>query len=235
MGRHHVAGALAIVVVSATAPAAAQSTPADAPPLLPPPSSTSTEPSPAPPLEPPRYRPRRHEPPPPDESNFVTVTLEADKPGTWLEALTVHDGWAHVRGRWWAYGRVGVWHRVCEAPCTMRVPPDLRYRVGGPSVPASDAFEPGPPGGERRLHANAGSKGGQLGGAALVFLGVPTTIVGLVVTAESHANHTPGLVTMGVGVAATVIGAILIAVNGTSVYDASGRAVGSGSPFAIGF
>ena len=233
--------------------------PAGEPPPLPPPSQQPTEPAqpqpptqtapqtqppvqtqPPPPTEPPVAHPRRRPPGPPgppapppiDESRFVTVTLDADKPGVWLEAMTIHEGWAHVRGRWWAYGRVGVWHRVCEAPCTMRVPPDLRYRVGGPSVPASDTFPPGPPGGESHLRANGGSKGAQLGGAVLLFLGIPTAVVGIIATGASHTDggRTGGLVTLGVGAAMSAIGTILIAANGTSVYDAAGRSVGSTSP-----
>jgi hypothetical protein len=226
------------------------------PPPLPPPETEPappTQPLPVPPPaepEPPAAHPRRPHvppghppvplPPAPDESQFVTVTLEADKRGVWLEALVEREGLVYVRRRWWAYGRVGVWQHVCEAPCTMRVPPELRYRVHGPSVPASDAFFPGPPGGERRLHASAGSKGAQLGGALLVFLGIPTAIVGIVVTAESggDSGRTAGFVTIGAGAALTAVGAVLIAANGTNVYDAAGRSVGSSpSPSAspLGF
>lgn len=198
------------------------------PPPLPPPEPPPVQAQPPP--EPPRPKLRR--PTHPDESSFVTVTIDADAPGVYLEALTEHEGWLRLRHRWHTdvvYARGYRWRPVCLAPCAVRVPPDLRYRIGGPSVPASDDFAVGPVGGEQRLHVNAGSKGGLTWGAVMLALGIPTSIVGAVIVAASHENdaRSAGWITLGTGATMIAIGAVLLATNGTSVYDGtSGRTMG---------
>lgn len=224
----------------------AKSAAADEPPPLPPPTSTSTppspppaattEPEPQPPVSapvptPPRHHGGRRETPPPfDESTFVDVTIDADKPDVWLEALTEHAGWMHIHWRWHhavVYGRGLAWERVCVAPCTIKVPPNLRYRVAGPSVPASDDFDVGPPRGSQVLHVEAGSRGGMVAGGLAVGLGIPTAIVGVVIMASTKDNGTrdAGIITTAVGGGLIALGCVLLATNGTSVHDGSGRKI----------
>lgn len=76
---------------------------AEDPPPLPPPTTTAA-PTPTPTA-----------PTPYDESTFVEVTIDADAPGVWLEALTEREGYMHLRWRWHhavVYGRGLAWERV---------------------------------------------------------------------------------------------------------------------------
>jgi hypothetical protein len=202
-------------------------------PSLPPPPQEEPPPAaqepPPPPPEPPRLKLRR--PTHPDESSFVTVTIDADSPGVYLETLTEHEGYLRLRHRWHTdlvYARGYRWQPICKAPCNMRVPPDLRYRIGGPSVPASDTFTIGPSGADAHLRVNAGSKSGLMWGAVMLAIGIPTSIVGVIVVAASHDDtRTAGWITTGAGVALITIGAIMLATNGTTVYDdKTGRTIG---------
>jgi hypothetical protein len=174
-----------------------------------------------------------------DESTFVTVTIGADAPNVYLEALTVHDRVLYFRHDAALYGRfdkVGRWHRVCAAPCTIRVPPNLRYRVAGPSVPMSDEFAIGPPSSERTLRVNTGSKGGQAAGIVMLVVGIPAAIVGVIIAAAAGGSdgRTAGFLTVGGGAGLIAGGAVLLATNGTNVYDAEGRHVGRARPVVRG-
>jgi hypothetical protein len=169
------------------------------------------------------------QPPPPDEAGFARVTVEADAPGVYLEVLTEHEGWIHVRRRWHsfdAYARVPRWQPLCMAPCNTRVPPHMLYRVAGPRVPSSDEFTLG--GGEHALEVKAGSRGGKIAGGVLIVLGIPAAIVGAVIagTAGDRGERTGGFITLGVGAGMIGTGALLMALSSTNVYDGRDRAIG---------
>jgi hypothetical protein len=182
--------------------------------------------------------PPPHRPPPPrrialDESNAATVTVQSDEPGTYLEAFTVEHGWIHLEYRWHSelvYGRFPRWRAVCVAPCSMRVPAFLHYRVGGPSMPPSDAFDFSA-GSAHSLRVKAGSRAGMLGGGLLIGFGIASAIVGAVLASASHdGTQTAGFVTLGAGGAMIIGGAALVATSGTNVYDENGARVGSIGP-----
>lgn len=192
----------------------------------PPPPPPAGEPPPAPHGVP--AHPHQHHPV--DESSFVELRLESDSPGTYLQALTEHEGWIALQGRWrtrMVYGRNLRWQPVCEAPCTMRVPPQLVYRVAGPSVTPSDDFTLGPPGGSQTLHVDAGSRAAHTGGAISVIVGVPTAIVGLILIGAGHnGTRDAGFITGGIGIGLIGLGAVLLATSTTNVIDDHNRMIG---------
>jgi hypothetical protein len=197
-------------------------------PLPPLPSPAAEAEEPPPPHAAPHARPAP--PPAEDESRFVEVTIDSPSRGVALQALTPLEGYFHVHYRWHhaiAYGRAYRWEQVCRAPCTIRVPPDLRYRIAGPNVPASDVFILGPPGSQRHLQVQAGSVAGQLTGALLLVVGIPSTAVGVIVAASTDrdATRVEGFVTAGIGLGLSILGAILVATNGTTLSDENGRTI----------
>jgi hypothetical protein len=167
---------------------------------------------------------------PVDESQFVHLTLDADAPGVYFEALTAHPGWMAFYGRWRThivYGQQLRWHPLCHAPCSIDVPATLVYRVAGPNVSASDEFSVGPPASSRALHVRAGSRRAQAGGAVSLGLGIPTAVVGVILISASHETRTAGYVTGGIGVGLVTLGAVLLATSATNVYDEEGRVIGA--------
>jgi hypothetical protein len=174
---------------------------------------------------------------PQDEPGLVHVTVGADAPGVYLEALTEHEGWIHVRRRWHsfdAYARVPRWQPLCLAPCNTRLPLHLLYRVAGPRVPASDEFTLD--GGEQALDVRAGSRTGKVAGGVLIVLGIPAAIIGAAIAATTSDPHerTGGFVTLGVGMGMIGGGALLMALSSTNVYDGRGRAIGSARAPLVG-
>jgi hypothetical protein len=166
-----------------------------------------------------------------DEAGFVELTMDSDEPGTYLQALTEHEGWIALRGRWrthFVYGRGLRWQPVCVAPCTIRVPPQLVYRVAGPHVTPSDDFSVGPGPNPTTLHVEAGSRGAHNGGIISMVFGIPVAVIGVVLLAVEHDNRTAGFITTGAGVGLIGLGAILLATSGTTVTNNDGRKVGLG-------
>jgi hypothetical protein len=200
------------------------------PPLPPPTASPPPPPPPPPPIAPP-------EPPRPPARAFapgeVEVSIEANKPGAYLEALSSHPGWIAFRRRWQtrlAYGPVPSWEPICAAPCSLRVPANALYRVAGPNVTPSDAFVIRPGAADARLRVDAGSRRMRGGGGLALGFGIPTTLVGLILIGASDDTRTAGYVTGGVGLGLIVLGAVLLSASATSVYDGSGRTIGAAQP-----
>lgn len=160
---------------------------------------------------------------PPPAVAMVNVHIDADGDVILEQQVT--------GGRWAG----GEWRDVCQAPCDMSLPTNTMYRVGGPGVRSSRPFSIEGRDGKAVLEVHAASSGAFVGGIVLVSLGPLAIIVGSLVALVGAAENSTcsitlggsgtcgsssgdglvagGLVTMGVGVAATIVGGVLIGTN----------------------
>lgn len=158
---------------------------------------------------------------PPPGVAMVTVHIDADA-DVILEQQVAGGRWAG-----------GEWRDVCQAPCDMSLPTNTMYRVGGPGVRSSRPFSIEGRDGKAVLEVHGASSGAFVGGIVLISLGPLAIIVGAGValagafensvscsgiysTCSSNSGDglvAGGLVTMGIGLAATIIGGVLIGTN----------------------
>jgi hypothetical protein len=158
---------------------------------------------------------------PPPAASMVMVHIDADA-DVILEQQVAGGRWAG-----------GEWRDVCQAPCDMSLPTNTMYRVGGPGVKSSRPFSIEASGGKAVLDVHGASSGAFAGGIVLVSLGPLAILVGSLVALVGAAENASdcsfvssscsssrgdglvagGLVTLGIGVAATVIGGVLIGTN----------------------
>ena len=158
---------------------------------------------------------------PPPAVAMVTVHIDADGDAILEQQVT--------GGRWAG----GEWRDVCQAPCDISLPSNTMYRVGGPGVRTSRPFSIEGQNGKAVLEVHTASSGAFAGGIVLISLGPLAIIVGSLVALVGAAENTTfcyssstscssnqgdglvagGLVTMGVGLGATFVGAVLLGTN----------------------
>lgn len=172
--------------------------------------------APPPPVTPPPVAPPPG-PPPPQVGPTTVVHIDSPVP------VLLEREWAD-----------GEWQPVCESPCDAPLPTNSLYRIGGQGTRRSKPFVVSAQSGRANLDVDRASTGGFALGITLVTVGPIVLLVGVVVAvlgwAESRSVTycgTPpctqdnngsgmvaaGLITMGVGAAGTVIGAVLLGSN----------------------
>lgn len=145
----------------------------------------------------------------------------------------------------------GAWQPVCESPCDTPLPTGALYRIGGPGTRRSKPFVVSPQNGRISLDVDRASTGGFALGITLVTVGPIVLLVGVVVAvlgwAESRSvtycvtapcpqdNNGSGMVaagfiTMGIGAAGTVVGAVLLGSNLRTKVGQFGAPVQSAGP-----
>lgn len=162
---------------------------------------------------------------PPPAVAMVTVHIDADG-DVILEQQVAGGRWAG-----------GDWRDVCQAPCDMSLPTNTMYRIGGPGVRSSRPFSIEGRDGKAVLEVHAASSGARGGGIALLVVGPIAIFVGLIVALVGAAENATscgiysgstcstssgdglvagGLITVGIGIAGTVIGGVLLGTNSSS-------------------
>lgn len=200
---------LAFAAVLVTESLAFADDPASPPPASPPPASPAS-----------------------DGTETITVKLDSNREGTLLERRA-----NRVRG--WqltlplpSYVVTEQWEPVCYAPCTVKLDANSMYSIGGASAASSALF--GLPRGHDPLvlHVHAGSSVAYTVGIVTTILGVASTITGGAIALAALTNDDPvatqnfrysGVGVLASGVVATVVGAILWAVNRTKVVTDDGH------------
>jgi hypothetical protein len=115
------------------------------------------------------------------------------------------------------------WVSVCTAPCERTLRPDMEYRVGGEDAVRSKPFFIYRP---TTIFARVGSRSQRTTGIVAVSIGIPLLVFGTFLTLLSGGRTEDGWVgppwqlgaiTMGLGGALTVAGAVLMSTNNTFV------------------
>ena len=165
---------------------------------------------------------------PPPAASMVTVHIDGDADVILEQQVT--------GGRWAG----GDWRDVCQSPCDVSLPTNTMYRIGGPGVRTSRPFSIEGRDGRAVLEVHAASSGARGGGLALMIVGPLAILVGSLVALVGWAENSTscvfsggsgsgscsssrgdglvagGLVTMAVGLGATIVGAVLLATNSSS-------------------
>ena len=114
--------------------------------------------------------------------------------------------------------------KICIAPCdsVVEVLPEDEYYFAIPGAPDSSLFHFQPRDGLVDLAVKPGSTGARIAGVTALVLGALTTSVGSLIDYRENqyraiGTHVgPGVVVEGVGLAVTVVGALLVLLNGTT-------------------